>query len=442
MKKIVYIFLVLCSLNAKSYTLNEALQIALKNNQKQKISNYDKEIAKKRYKEALSINYPSLDLSLIIDRRDEDYINEINGDYEIFGKNYNINLTSVVTGRDTQIARAQLKYIAYSGGKISAIQKEALLGLEYSNEKAKSTSNEIILNVKKYFASYVLSTKLKELAQESVDRLKVLVDLTRRFYEGESLKVKKTDYLRVKMSLQNMKSYLEEFKTSQQLSKSALIFEMGLKKDDDIKIDINSIKLPKLEEDLEKYYEKMYVNNHLLKQVDIGLKVSKEKIKEAQSGYLPNIALYAKAQSMHNSYNGGIMNSQNNDSWNFGVALTYNLFNGGLTYFKTQEEKVKKLQLEAKKSYLKSGLEIKLKKEFLNLKKNIKKIEVAKKGVEISKENRDLNYKAYEVESVEAKDVIEAEFLYSLNKANLYKYQYDLYISKVNLDYIIGNLIR
>jgi outer membrane protein TolC len=338
MKKIVYIFLVLCSLNAKSYTLNEALQIALKNNQKQKISNYDKEIAKKRYKEALSINYPSLDLSLIIDRRDEDYINEINGDYEIFGKNYNINLTSVVTGRDTQIARAQLKYIAYSGGKISAIQKEALLGLEYSNEKAKSTSNEIILNVKKYFASYVLSTKLKELAQESVDRLKVLVDLTRRFYEGESLKVKKTDYLRVKMSLQNMKSYLEEFKTSQQLSKSALIFEMGLKKDDDIKIDINSIKLPKLEEDLEKYYEKMYVNNHLLKQVDIGLKVSKEKIKEAQSGYLPNIALYAKAQSMHNSYNGGIMNSQNNDSWNFGVALTYNLFNGGLTYFKTQEE--------------------------------------------------------------------------------------------------------
>jgi outer membrane protein TolC len=437
------------SLFSKTISLDEAIKTALNNNKKQIISKQDRAIAKARYNQALSANYPTLDISLLANRHDEAFIDEVHSSYKldnslplVGGQEMPLNYTHTVMGRDTLEAKAELKYLLYSGGKISSYQKQAKAGISYAQENAKLTNDEIIYNIKKYYAGAVLAKELKQLMEETLKRFQAVYDLTETFYKGKSLSVKKTDFLKTKMTLLNIKSMYKNFQNSYEIAKSALKFEMGINQSDPIDVDKNSLKIYNLDGELKDYYQKLYLYNHQLKNIKTALEVKNAKIDEAKSDYLPVIALYANAKTLHNNEKGGIINSQNNDSWNIGAVIKYNLFSGGLTYSKTQEAKAQKLKLQAQKAYLKSGLELKAKKAFLNTKTALEKIQILKEAKEVSKENANLNFRAYQEEMASTKDVLEAQFMDSLTKSAYYKAIYDAYINEANLEFIIGKSLN
>jgi outer membrane protein TolC len=272
--------------------------------------------------------------------------------------------------------------------------------------------------------------------------MRVTYELTEAFYKGASMKVKKTDYLRAKTTLLNMESMLLSFNNATQLAKSALCFEMGKGAECAVEVDENSFKAPKLQGSLEEYYQKLYLLNHQLKESDIGLQAREAAIEVAKSEYLPTMALYANAQSLHNNEHGGIINSQNNDSWNIGAVISYNLFNGGKTDAKVQEAKAQKLKLQAQKAYLQSGLELAAKKAYLKLQAAQKQLIVMQEALKTAAQNSDLNLRAYKEEMVATKDVLEAQFIHSLTAAALYKVEYEAAINSAELDYLIGESLQ
>jgi len=428
---------------AKTYTLNEAIKTALVNNEQQNISAQDRAVAKAKYKQALSANYPSLDITLAANRRDESFIDETSTIFSIPGfGSIPVSYTHTVMGRDTATAQAEVQYALYSGGKITALQEQAKAGIAYADESAKLTDDGIVRNVRKYYATVILSQKLQKLMQDTVDRMQATYDLTEAFYQGESMKVKKTDYLRSKMTLLNMKSILASFKNATNLAKSALAFEMGLKDEKDIEVEEASIPAVSLDETLEEYYQRLYLNNHQVKQLNIGLQAKEAKMDEVKSGYLPMVGLYANAQSLYNNEHGGIINSQNNDSWNIGIAVKYNLFSGGLTQAQTQEAKAQKLKLKAQKAYLESGLQLQAKSAFLKTKTALTQMEIMKEASLTAKENSDLNFRAYEEEMVDTKDVLESQFMRSLTEAAYYKTEYEAIVNQAELEYLIGSSLK
>ncbi|WP_457743310.1 TolC family protein [Sulfurimonas sp.] len=441
--------LLLTPLFAKRYSVDEAIKTALCNNQKRNISAQDRRIAQAKYKQSLSANYPTLDIKLVANRKDEAFVDEVKYDFVLppqlagaLGTSaIPVDYTHTIMGRDTQIARADAKYALYTGGKISALQKQAKAGMAYTKEAAALTDEQIVLNVKKYYAALILATKIEKLMQDTVDKMQATYELTSTFYKGASMKVKKTDYLRAKMTLLNMKSILESFKNATKLAKSALRFEMGLKDNDLLNVVENSYKAYKLSHSLENYYETLYLNNHQLKQTEIGLEAKDAKIDEMKSGFLPTIGLYANAQSLHNNKSGGLINSKNNDSWNIGVAMTYNLFNGGLSTSQTQEAKAEKLKLKAQQAYLKSGLKLKAKKAFLNAVTAQKQVSIMQEATDIAKQNSDLNFRAYQEEMVDTKDVLESQFMCSLTEAGLYRAQYAVLVNEAELEFLVGKAL-
>jgi outer membrane protein TolC len=441
-KYLVLIFFVTftSSILATTLTLEEAISIALTNSYKQKISQQDQAIAKARYNQALSGNYPFLDISALANKADDDFIDKVDDDIAVEGlpQPMSISYTHTIMGTDTAIARADLTYALYTGGKLSALQEQATQGMHYAEESSKLTEDDIVLHVKKYYAASILSEQLLELTQESADRMEAIKDLTEAFYQGESLSVKKTDYLRTKMMLFTIKSMLEEMKEKVALSKSALLFEMGEKQDKELELSSESLHVKIIPKSLQMYYEAMYFNSHQLKQTQIALRVRDAQIEEAKSDYLPSLGLYANAMTLYNNHDGGMINSRNNDSWNVGIALKYNLFSGGLTQYRIEEAKAEKLKLEAQSSYLKSGLSLQAKKAFLSLTKSTNQGNILKEAVEVSAENRSLNFRAYQEDLVPTKDVIEAQIFESITKASYYKARYEALVSKSELDYIIG----
>jgi len=441
-KILLSIFLTL-PLFAENITLNDAIQRALQKNLTKAITLQDRAIAKAKYEQALAADMPSLDMTLNINRRDEALVDETNTVFEVpMMGSLPVSYTHEVMGRDTQSAQIQLSYGLYTGGRVSAYQKQAKAAVAYAQEEEARNESEIVYNVRKYYAAVVLAQKLQTIMEETVSKMRVTYELTEQFYKGSSMRVKKTDYLRAKTTLLNMEGVLLSFTKATELAKSALCFEMGEGSECTIEvIDEEVLESIELEDSLEAYYEKLYRLNHKLKESKIALDAKDAGVTLAKSEYLPTVAIYVNAQSLHNNDHGGIINSQNNDSWNIGAVVQYNLFKGGATKAAVEEAKAQKLKLEAQSLYLRSGLELKAKKAYINVDTANKKIALLQKALETARQNSNLNLRAYQEQMVETKDVLEAQFIESLTAAALYKAAYNAALNKAELDYIIGEAL-
>ncbi len=437
--------LVTHQLVAQPLSLQEALASALENNQKQKISHFDHQIAQARYKQVVSAEYPSLDLSLTLNRHDEKFVDETKTSFEIpagilapVPVSMPVEYTHVVMGRDTAIARVDLQYALYTGGKISALKEQTKQGIKYSQEASNLTKDEIIRNIKKYYAAARLSEDLLSLTQNTADRIEAIKDITEAFYKGESLSVKKTDYLRVNLMLLSVRSLLSQMKEKEKLAKSALLFEMGAAQTTSIELTDKSLHANTVVKDMHSYLEALMINNHQLQQSDIALKIRDAQISEVKSEYLPTIALYAKAQRLANNLEGGIINGTNANSWDVGAALKLNIFSGNLTKYKIQEKEAQRLKLKAQQTYLKAALSLQTRNAFSSLQSTLEQVKILKEAVAIAHENSDLNFRGYQQGMIPTKDVLEAQIFESMTKANYFKASYEASVAQAELNYTVG----
>ena len=177
-KRVLLVSLVMSSMlfgETKMVSLDEAIDIALKNNNSLKISQTAIKIANAMYKQAMSANYPTLDLSVSAMRMDQaptfDMVGTTTVDnrgtkavYQSLGNaaqadndpatkaTYDgliaatpdqtqlpIDMKVKIMDRDSVVSRVSMEYPLYVGGKISAITKQASLGKQIAQEGKKRT---------------------------------------------------------------------------------------------------------------------------------------------------------------------------------------------------------------------------------------------------------------------------------------------------------------
>ncbi len=441
---ITYALLFLIILNitifaAPPLRLEEAVATAISNSKLKKISDHDRQIAQAKHQQAMSASYPIIDASIVGNIADDVFLDNTKSTFTapVIGE-MQIDYDHIIMGENTVYGQLDITYPLYTGGKISALQQQAALGVAISQESTKQTLSDIVFDVTKYYYSVLLSQHLLELTEETLERMRAILYLTEAFYKGGSLSVKKTDYLRIKMVNAMVASMVEEMKNNKELALLALKFAMGTPhRHISIaeSLDTNSISL---EDDFEYFLTQLHRHNHQLIQTQLAVDVMESKIDEARSGYLPHIALYANAKHLYNNYDGGIINDTNENSTNIGLALTYNLFHGGLTDANVYEAKHQKMKLTLQKQYLDEALELQLQEAFSTAHRSIKQVSILGDAVTTAAQNSDLNFRAYQEDLVTTKDVIEAQIFESMTKANYYRAYYDALINRMKLSHLIG----
>ena len=441
---ITYALLFLIILNitifaAQPLRLEEAVATAIGNSKLKKISDYDLQIAQAKHKQAMSASYPIIDASIVGNIADDVFLDNTKSTFTapVIGE-MQIDYDHIIMGENTVYGQLDITYPLYTGGKISALQQQAALGVAISQESTKQTLSDIVFDVTKYYYSVLLSQHLLELTEETLERMRAILYLTEAFYKGGSLSVKKTDYLRIKMVNATVASMVEEMKNNKELALLALKFAMGTPHND-IVISTSLNETPvTLEDNFERFLNHLHSNNHQLLQTKLALEVTEFQVDEARSEYLPHIALYANAKHLYNNYDGGIINDTNENSTNIGLALTYNLFHGGLTDAKVHEAQLQKMKLDLQKQYLDEALELQLKEAFSKTHRSIKQVHILNDAVTTAAQNSELNFRAYQEDMVTTKDVIEAQVFESITKANYYRAYYDALMNRMKLSHIIG----
>ena len=464
-----------------SVTLDEAIRTALENNNALKISRTEIAIARAQYEQAMSAHYPSIDLQATALRADEALTFDMRGSaitpasvvaQQLLGTaglidaalvaqgllptatptaqgmiagglvtDQTVPFTGEVTvaGRDTAMGRLSLLYPIYTGGKISAIVAQAKLGEAVRVEQERRARSQVVFDVKKYYYGAMLLREIKQLVGDTGERMGFTRDLTESLYKGGSMNVKKTDYLRTKLTVDLIASMYEEVALKEQLALSALANAMGLSWTDTVEISQEHFDAPEMGEPMGALVEQAVRFNPQMATLKLALQVDDARIDEAQSGYLPSLAFNASVQTLDNDYKYGMVNEQNKNSWTIGVGMEWNLFNGMRTGAEVEQRRLEKRKHSEQLVLLEEGTALQMRHAFLALNSSYRQYGTLSSAAETASQNRDLNTRAYQEDMVKTEDVIMSQVMESVTKSNLFAAMHAYAMAKATADFLAGS---
>ena len=104
-----------------------------------------------------------------------------------------------------------------------------------------------------------------------------------------------------------------------------------------------------------------------------------------------------------------------------------------------EQNKLEKLKLQQQENLLEDGLALQIKQAYEEMKSTYNKYKMLVDAVEVARENRDLNTRAYQEDMVETKDVKESQLFEALTEANYYRSQNDHAVAGAQAELIVGN---
>jgi len=352
-----------------------------------------------------------------------------------------MNIEVLMFDRDVTKAALNFTYPLYTGGKKEAVTGMAKAGADIAREDRRKTELEVVHDVNKYYNGVIFAQQMEQLASDTLERFQALQDLTERLYQGSSLKVKKTDYLRSKTTTAITRSMLREANYASQLTREALANAMGLPLNTPLKLSPEA-DLPLMTADLDSLISDAMKLNPDKQRLELALQAADFKIDEARSGYLPVVGLEASTYQVWNGYDGGLFNEANRKGWTVGVGVKWDLWDSGLTKASVNAAQASKLKLEAQRALLDNGLALQVKDDFMRIERSRAQVDDSTQAQSLAEENRKLNVRAYQEEMVETKDVIEAQIVESFASAGLYRARHDLREAVADLDYRVGRALE
>jgi len=465
-------------------TLQDCLEIAFKQNRLRAVSGESVKIAEAQYQQALSGHWPQLTFSMTGVRMDEDptfifpsqplplgAAGQPLAEAIALAQLAKMGVTPSTPGFNTMLAsttqqvmqqlasstmpaqnvklmdrdllKSSLSLVLpiYTGGKVSALAKQAKAGVEVSKVEARQTDLQIVRDVKQYYYGHIFARKLHALGRETLERFEATEAITESVYKHGSGRVKKTDYLRSKMMTSNVRSVVELLKSNEELSKSALANVMGFSWNTPVAVAETEIPFTSYGGNLDTLVARAHQSNPQMSQVRLGLQAREGKIAEARSGHLPVVAFFGNFTHLDNSYDGGLMTDENRNSWQIGVSMELPLFNGLRTTREVQEAKHRLEKLKQESLLLQEGVALQVKNAFLQIARSQGQVTTMKEALTTAVENRDLTVRAYSQDMVETKDVIEAQLMEFIMHSQYLKALYDHQVNAGDLEYIVGSNI-
>lgn len=431
-------------------TSEECIKIALEMNHHQAVSKYTVEIAEAQHRQVLASYFPQLTLSTAFTLLDQDP-NFIFPPSQMIVPPINLGGVPLefppidVPKQEIKLMDKQnlqtniyFNYPLFTGGRISSLKKQSSSAIDLANQEAKRNEMQVIYDVKRYYYAAVLARKLFEIGQEALARLEVTLELTENLYQQGSGRVKKTDYLKNKIVVETIRSLVAAIKYNEKIATAALANTMGLRWQHQIELAEQEIPYQPYNIDTNQLISALYQFNPDWQKINLALKITELRIDEAKSGYFPKIAIIGKLEHIENSYQYGMATAESKDSWMVGVGVQFPIFSGFRIKNQVKEARTYLNQLKEQRILLQQGLAGQVQHLLLQMASIQEQCQAVKQSLIAAQENRSLTERAYQQELLTERDLIEAQIIESLLKAQYLKVIYDHFEVQAHLDFLIG----
>ena len=419
-------------------TLDDCIELALKNNENLKNSILEENISKAVSKEYLAVGLPQI------------YVDGgLKYNYEVQKSLIDISrfMPGVPEGTEQEVQFGQtyegrfdfnIDQMIFNGSYFVGLSATKELE-KLSNKLTQRTEIDIYESVSKAYYT-VLNTKSRiDLVNSNIERLSTLLEESKQLYDNGF--IEKLDIDRITVSYNNLQS--EKIKTDRlyDLSLFVLKFQIGIPLSQKIKLigNLNEDILENFDFDLSKFDYNKRIEYSILK-TDRNLK--SYDLKNNRSQYLPQIYV---------NYNYGLNTSASSydlffDSYRwknfgtFGLKLVVPIFDGFLKRSKINQSKYKIEQIDNQLSFLERSIDLQINQSVVGYSNSKESLEITSKNLDLALSIYNASEKKYKEGVGSNLEVLNANAGLKQAQTNYYNAVYEVIISKINLEKTLGTL--
>lgn len=437
----------------QTFTLDDAIKTALKNNSEVKIAQMNVQKANAAVHEAFGYALPSLDLSAGFNHFvkkpqtpfpdfaallgnatyailfDENVIPRDNNKFKPVG--YSLQSFALANNYETSL---QLTQVLFSSAVFRGIGASQIY-LNLSKEQLKNAISSTVLNVQKAFYGVLVTKEVYEITSASFDNAQKNYDNVNALY-GQGL-VSEFDDLQAQVQVENIRPTLLEMGNRLKDAKDGLKVLLGINPENEIEVEGSITYQPVPVPEVQDMIDEVLKSNLSLTSLQLKAQVDDAFIDLDRSEYWPNLAAFGNY-----SYAGSSdeWNFQNYSSLTVGVNFSINLWKGQQTSHRVEQSTITFEQTQEQIVQLKEYLAA-------QVKSKINELERVKAVVETQDRNVSLAERAYEIATVRYKEGTTSQLEIqnadiALRQARLNRLQtvYSYLITSYELDQMIGKV--
>lgn len=399
-------------------SLEQCLDLAVKNSQQIQSAAKSVEIAQAAVKEAQAGLFPSLSYQY----NDTYYTdNSLNGDAD-----------------QTASAGLTLSQPLYTGGRLSNTLKLKKLSLESAREDERKAKENLTFGVKQAYYQYWSALQMRVVAQNSYDNLSRHVDQVNAFFKVGT--VSRYDLLKAQVQRDSLKPQLVSAQNAVSLAKLGLATLIGKDKNQDfeVKIDLAQIKVPDQNAiDFNATLNTAYQNRSELRKIQQTAQITKLTTAITAAAYVPTINLSAAYSGTERGSNA----FPNTDKLGLSFSLTVNgtLWNGGATQAKVAQSKGNEELTAIQESALRDQIRTEVEQSLQGITLGIETTKANQANIDLAKEGLRMAQARYDNGMGTTMDIMDAELALDTALNGYYSGVSNYLTAVAKLDMVVAN---
>ncbi len=395
------IFALALGLNAQTLTLKESLRIGMRNSKNVRVLKIKKQRAFLQARKIKAAFYPEFNLSASYTRLSNIPPFEIQTPF--FPKPIKIQDPIL----NNYSISAGFKLPVFVGFRLVNLLKAAENTAQSAGYEVGYKMNAEAMNITKAFFNYEKSLLVRKLLKKEAASLgKRLADTKNLAAEGLALR---KDLLQIKSKVEEINYKLVEAENAVIIARTVFNKALGLNLKANTNIAFNFSVDSKLNIGLQRGIAEALENRYELKAFRKKLVAARSSVQAEKGNYLPSVSVFGNYY--YNKPNQRILPllDEFKDTWAVGVALSWNIWNGGKTSTSVQIAENKLSEASTNFNLLKENIETEVTKKYFDLIGAFKKIKAAQASLLAAKENYRVTSKLYAQQKATASELLEAE---------------------------------
>lgn len=423
MSKIIFCFkclLLISNLHSQEIlTLEEAVNLAIKNNPDVKISKNATEIAINNYTLGNAGFLPTLDVS-------SGYTKSSNNTRQEYFDGRSINRTGAISSSAN--LGITLNWTIFDGLSNFITYNKLKETKNLAETSLIATSEEIIASVVLAYYDILRQKQILKALRENIIISEQRVRIAEEKYKVGT--ASKTELLQAKVDLNADQNLL--LRQEIELKNSKVNLNLLLGRDPDIEFDIvDTITIKNLS--LAELISKANHNNSLILIYQKNKEIARLNFSNTRSRLFPRINFFIGYNLTRSRSQAGFIASNQNLGLNYGFNFSFNLFNGFNSVREYENSQIEMLNSEIKLEQIKNNVNAQILKFYEAYSASLKLIELEKENLEIAKENVDIAIERYRLGGLTPLELREAQKTYIDAESRLISALYQAKVAEVNL---------
>jgi outer membrane protein TolC len=430
MKKFIFGILILLSLaNAQEIlTLEEAINLALKNNYDIKISKNTFEIALNNYSLGNAGFLPTIDVS-------SGYTKSSNNTRQEYFDGRSINRTGALS--NSLNLGVTLNWTIFDGFANYNNYRKLKETKELAQTSTLATSEDIIANVMLAYYDILRQKEILKTLKENIAISEQRVKIAEEKYKVGT--GSKTELLQAKADLNADQNSL--LRQEIELKNAKVNLNLLLGRNPNIDFDISdTINLKDLSFD--ELRAKAFENNRSMLIAKANKEIAKLNFNGIKSRFLPKINFFIGYNFTRSNSQAGFIALNQNLGFNYGLNFSFNIFNGFNSVREYENSQFEVLNSEIRYEQVKNNIEAQLLKLYESYKTSLRLIELEKENLEIARENVEIAIERYRLGVLTPLELREAQKTYIDAESRLISALYQAKVAEINLLKLSGQLIN